>query len=151
MKTNAIAWGRWMMLLQGYKFRVKHRPGKGMAHVDCMNRAPAPIGQGDADFEMQFPLPEDIIMKLNAVSDAGTAREMAPRPRPLRADSNSRDELDPDDGADAPGGYEDREAIQMRAENNDSDDEDIAWNIPQGAPDDGARSRMNRPEWNHCI
>jgi len=54
---------RWTLLLQNYDFKVAHRPGKRMAHVDALSRQVCYLEVLPLDRELEFRQLQDVQLK----------------------------------------------------------------------------------------
>lgn len=54
---------RWTLLLQNYDFKVEHRPGKRMAHVDALSRQVCYLEVLPLERELEFRQLQDIRLK----------------------------------------------------------------------------------------
>lgn len=54
---------RWVLSLQNYKFRVEHRPGKKMPHVDALSRAVGTVSDLTLEQKLEYKQLSDAFIK----------------------------------------------------------------------------------------
>lgn len=57
---------RWILRLQNYKFKVVHRPGARMAHVDALSRTVALVDKLSLEKELEYRQLQDPVLKIIA-------------------------------------------------------------------------------------